>query len=107
MFKDKHLQKALFSPADFVRYANCPENLPKKYVIAYQTSALQYFKRRYKPARKIKLYSDLTIYRYDNIGFLKMTGMGSPGAVIALEELIALGGKTFINVGTAGGFESI
>jgi len=33
----------------------------------------------------------------------KMTGIGAPNATAVFEELIALGGKEFINVGTAGG----
>jgi len=61
--------------------------------------------RKYKP-KKIKLYSLLTIYVYGDIGLVRMTGIGAPNAVTVLEELIALGGKQFLNIGTSGGFNS-
>lgn len=101
-FKDKHLQEALFSPEDFVKYKKFPKNLPKKYILTYQNPAANYFRRKYKPKR-VKLYKLLTVYVYKDIGFVKLTGVGAPLAGAVLEELIALGGKTFINIGTAGG----
>ncbi len=100
--KNKHLEKSLFSPKDYVKYSKFPKNLPKKYILTFQTSVLNYFRRKYKPKR-IKLYSLLNIYRYKDIGFVKMSGIGSPNAATILEELIALGGKTFLIIGTAGG----
>jgi uridine phosphorylase len=76
--------------------------LPKKYILTYQTSALNYIRRKYKP-KKIRLYSLLSVYRYRDIGFVKLTGIGAPNAATVLEELIALGGRQFLNLGTAGG----
>ncbi len=101
-FKNKHMEISLFSPKDYIKYKKFPKNLPKKYVITYQTSALNYIKRKYK-LKKTRLYSLLTVYIHKNIGFVKMTGIGSPNAATVLEELIALGGRIFLNVGTAGG----
>lgn len=101
-FRNKHRERALFSPIDYVRYKKFPKNLPKNYIIVYLPSALDYIRRKYKP-KKIKLYSLLTIYKYKNIGFVGMTGIGSPNAATVLEELIALGGRHFLNIGTAGG----
>jgi len=102
-FKNKHVEKALLNPIDFIKYhKDFPRNLPKRYILTYQTSALNYIRRRYKP-RKIKLYSLITVYIYKNIGIVKMTGIGSPNAATVLEELIALGGRIFLNIGTAGG----
>jgi len=101
-YKNKHLEKALFNPVDYIRYNNFPRNFPKKYILTYQTYALNFIKRKYNP-KKIKLHNLLTIYVHKNVGFVKMTGMGCPHAVAILEELIALGGKQFINIGTAGG----
>lgn len=104
-FKNKHLEKALFEPQDFINYKKFSKRkLPKKYIITYQTSALNYFKRKYHP-KKIEIYSLLTIYRYKDIGFIKMKGVGSPHSAGILEELIALGGKEFLNIGTAGGLQ--
>ncbi len=101
-FKDKHLQEALFHPMDFVNYKKFPKNLPKKYIITYQAAALDFFKRKYNP-RKVKLYSLLTVYIHGGIGFVKMSGIGSPNAASVFEELVALGGRIFLNLGTAGG----
>ncbi|MEK6899036.1 MAG: nucleoside phosphorylase [Nanoarchaeota archaeon] len=103
-FKDKHLQEALFHPSDFIKYGKWKHRLPQKYIITYQTKAKNYFIRKYKP-KKIKLYSLLDIYVFKNIGFVKMTGIGAPNAVAVFEELIALGGKEFVNIGTAGGLQ--
>jgi len=103
-FRNKHLEVGLFSPSDYVKYKKFPNNLPKKYIITYQTKALNYFLRKYKGKyKKVKLYSLLTVYVYKDIGFVKMSGIGAPNAVAVFEELIALGGKEFLNIGTAGG----
>lgn len=101
-FQNKHLEEALFSPSDFVRYKKWSGKFPKKYILTYQSKALNYFIRKYQP-KKHKLYSLLNIYTYKDIGFVRMTGIGAPNAVAVFEELIALGGKKFINIGTAGG----
>ncbi len=100
--KNKHLENALFSPKDFLNYEKRPKNLPKKYIFTYQTDALNYFKRKYKP-KKINFSSILDIYVYKSIGFVKMMGIGSPNVVTIFEELVELGGKIFLSVGTAGG----
>src|SRR3989344_8118943 len=101
-FKDKHLEEALFHPIDFVNYKKWKGKFPKKYILTYQKKAESYFIRKYKPKRK-KLYSLLSILVYKDIGFVRMTGIGSPNATTIMEELVALGGKEFINIGTAGG----
>jgi len=103
-FKHKHVEKALFHPKDFVNYKKWEKiSFPNKYIIIYQESVLNYIKRKYKPLKKIRLHSLINIYRYKNLGFIKMTGTGSPNAATILEELIVLGGKEFLNIGTAGG----
>ncbi len=104
-FKNKHLQEALFHPIDYIKYNNIRGKFPTKYIITYQPRAKRYFLRKYKP-KKQKFYSLLTIYTYKDIGFVRMTGIGSPNAATVMEELIAMGGKTFLNIGTAGGLHS-
>ncbi|MEK6819674.1 MAG: nucleoside phosphorylase [Nanoarchaeota archaeon] len=101
-FKNKHLQEALFHPKDFIRYKEFEKkNFPKRYIIIYQSSAKNYFLRKYKP-KKIKEYS---IYVHKGIGLIKMAGIGAPNAVTVFEELIALGGRRFLNIGIAGGLQ--
>jgi uridine phosphorylase len=103
-FIQKHTEEALLNPKDFIKYHKFKGKLPQKYIITYQERAKKYFIRKYKP-KKIRLYSLLTIYTYKKIGFIRMTGIGSPNAAGILEELIALGGREFLNIGTAGGLE--
>ncbi len=104
-FKNKHLQEALFHPVDWMNYMKLTNRFPKKYVLTYQKSAEDYFVRKYKP-RKKEVYSLLTIFLHKDIGFVRMTGIGAPNAVAIIEEIIALGGKEFINIGTAGGLHN-
>lgn len=101
-FEDKHLQESLFSPTEFINYKKFPKDLPKKYIITYQSKAKLYFLKKYK-SKKINFHSNIPIYVHGNIGFIKLSGIGSPHAVTVIEELISLGGKEFINIGTAGG----
>ncbi|MBI2043955.1 nucleoside phosphorylase [Candidatus Pacearchaeota archaeon] len=104
-FKDKHLQESLFHPTDYIKYKKFKGKFPRKYIITYGERMKNYFLRKYK-LKKIKLYSLLTIYVYKDIGIVRMTGIGAPNAATVLEELIALGGKEFINIGTAGGLDT-
>ncbi len=101
-FTNKHLQKALFHPEDFIKYTGLKGTFPKKYILTYQKRMENYFIRTYKPKR-IKVYPLVTIHIHKNIGLVRMTGIGAPNAVTVLEELIALGGKEFLNIGTSGG----
>ena len=105
-FKNKHLEKALFNPSDYTNWASLTgkdyKNYPKKYVIIYYPSILRHFKNNYN-TKKIKLNRLITIYQYKDIGLVKMTGIGAPQASTTFEELIALGGEEFLNIGSAGG----
>jgi len=107
-FKNKHLEEALFNPQDYINWSNYLKKnykeAPKKYIIIYYPKILNYFKRKYKP-KKIKLYRLITIFQYKDVGVVYMTGIGSPHAVAIIEELIALGGKKFLNIGSAGGLK--
>ena len=105
-FENKHLHESLFSPKDYVKYRKVKrKNLPAHYILTYQRSAKAYFLRKFKP-KKLKAHGHLDIYIHKGIGFVKMNGIGSPHAVTTFEELIALGGKEFLNIGTVGGLKS-
>lgn len=91
------------NPKEFVKYAYPDKKCPPKCIIAYQSSTLNHFKRSYKFTSKIKLNNDFIIWQYKDIGFVRIPGIGSPNAVTYLEELVALGGKIFITIGSAGG----
>lgn len=106
--KHKHKEESLFSPTDWVRYKNLPKkiakSLPTKYIIIYRPRVLEYFKKKYHP-KEIEIHSNLKIQKIGNVGVVKMTGIGSPHAATAMEELIALGGGEFLNIGTSGGLQ--
>ncbi len=107
-FRNKHLEQALFNPQDYVDWRNYfkkkYKKVPKKYILIYYPKILNYFKKKYNPKR-IRLHRFITIYQYEDIGVVHITGIGSPHAVMVMEELIALGGKEFLNIGAAGGLK--
>ncbi|MBS3167625.1 nucleoside phosphorylase [Candidatus Woesearchaeota archaeon] len=107
-FKNKHLEKALINPESFTSWEKFKhlkiKNKPNKFIFIYYPYILNYFRRKYKPT-KLKLYRLLTIYQYKNIGLIPLTGIGSPNAVVVFEEIFALGGKEYINIGSAGGLD--
>ena len=105
-FKNKHLEEALFNPKDFIKYKNKPGVYPKKYIFIYSTRALNYFRRKYHP-QKIKYSGHTNVFVHKGIGLVWMSGIGGPHAGTVMEELIALGGKTFLNIGLAGGLKEV
>lgn len=107
-FPNKHLEQALFNPQDYINwneFLKKHKKVPRKYIFIYSPKVLNYFKKKYKPKR-IKLYSLVTIYQYKDVGVVRMTGIGSPHVATVMEELIALGGKEFLNIGIAGGLKN-
>ena len=106
-FNKKHLEQALFEPGDFVNYKKWDKRkFPKKVIITYQRSLLEYFKREYAGKyESLEFVDGHKVLKYGKVGFIKMAGIGSTHAATVFEELIALGAKEFINIGTAGGLD--
>jgi len=108
-YLNKHLEEALFNPKDFLKYKKFnKKNFPKKMIITYQLSALEYFKRKYRGMYNVFNFSKnqkIYILKKGNVAFVKMTGIGAPHAVTFFEEFIELGIKKIINIGTAGGLQ--
>ena len=104
-FNRKHLEEALFNPGDYVDYKKLDSrSFPKKMVVTYQSAPLRYFKRKYAGKYKILRFAgNHDVLKYGQVGLIRMTGIGSPHAITIFEELIAMGAKEFINIGTAGG----
>jgi uridine phosphorylase len=105
-FRNKHREVALFSAENYVRWAkNIAKNRsakPEKFILIYYPYLLNYFKRKYG-SNTINVNRLIRIHQYKNIGVVLLTGIGSPHAVVVLEEIIALGGKEFLNIGSCGG----
>lgn len=105
-FPNKHLLTSAFSPEDSLDKQKFRKNFPKKWIIVYPAPWMRrHLIKRYRVKDMgFKAISDLFIF--GKIGFIIMRGIGSPHAAATLEEVIARGGKEFINVGTAGGLQS-
>ncbi|RLG12446.1 hypothetical protein DRN73_02560 [Candidatus Pacearchaeota archaeon] len=104
-FKNKQVAEALFSPEEFIQYKKWDKRkFPKKIIITYQKSVLNYFRKKFRGKyKRLKLYLNDEVLIYKKIGFLYVKGIGAPNIVTIVEELIALGAKEFINMGSAGG----
>lgn len=75
---------------------------PKIILVCYQQSTLQHFLEN-KPEMKLSdAFSHLYLIENDQVGILGGWGMGAPALAVKLEELISLGVKKFIAIGTAG-----
>lgn len=77
--------------------------VPKTVLVCYQQSTMQYLLKKYpefQPSSAVPHF-----YTLDNgqVGILGDWGVGAPGLAIKMEELVVLGAKRFIAVGTAGG----
>ncbi len=108
-FNNKHQQKALFNAHTFVAWKKTKKKIgvrfPPKWIIIFDRKLLARFKRKHSKAKKINIASAMETYVLPHMGIVRMTGIGSPHAVTVFEELIALGGKEFIVIGTAGGLD--
>ena len=94
----------MFTPDEFVKYKNWDKkNFPHKIIITYDKKTIGHFKRKFMGKYKIIKIAGDPLLLYKNIGIIYSFGIGSPFAATLLEELIAMGGKEFINMGTAGG----
>lgn len=105
---NKHTERALFSAHDYLRhYPPNAKDLPSKYILTYQKSPLVHFMEKHSGNQElIKVNGSLKIHKMGDVGFVKFDGIGAPYAVAYFEEMIALGGKEFINMGTAGGLQT-
>lgn len=103
--QDKFRFPAVIEPQGFKNYKRWNEkDFPSKYILTYQSRALDYFSRAY-PHVAIPFGGTEGLLVHDGIGFAKISGIGAPHAATVFEELIAVGGTEFLNLGTAGGLQ--
>lgn len=102
--KSKFNSKSPLYPLISKKNKNLLKKFPKKYLLIYSKTTMNYLRKKYK-LKKIKELSNyqMEYYIHNNISIVRMVGIGSPHAVVVFEELIAFGGKIFLNIGTAGG----
>lgn len=73
---------------------------PESVLICYQSSTMKYLLKthpEFQPSGAVTHF-----YTDGQVGILGDFGVGAPGLAIKMEELIALGAKRFIAIGTAG-----
>jgi len=76
---------------------------PETVLICYQRSTMEYLLKEYPKFQSCKEVTHLYLSDEKEVGILGDWGVGAPGLAIKMEELIALGAKRFVAVGTAGG----
>ena len=77
--------------------------LPETVLICYQRSTMEFLLKGYPEFKPSKAVTHFYINEEGTAGILGDWGVGAPGLAIKMEELIALGIKKFIAIGTAGG----
>jgi len=104
-FKNKHSRQAMFSAKEFMKYSTktgfIPIKVPRDIIICYSSGLFAYIKKKEKYKSYRAVNGTLLVTR-DGIGVFADFGIGAPAVAAALEELIAMGAKRFISIGTAG-----
>ena len=113
-YRGKHAHEAFFAPSDFLAYLRqtCGLELskaPDGIILCYQRRLLNHVLdvEGLDPDQRPRTYRGLvTLAATDHrVGVLGGFGIGSPVAAALLEELIALGTRRFISIGTAGSLQ--
>lgn len=76
--------------------------IPETVLVCYQSSTMKYLLREHPECQPSQVLSHFYTIDDGQVGILGDWGVGAPGLAIKVEELIALGAKRFIAVGTAG-----
>lgn len=110
-FAGKHAHDAFFSPADFVAYKReqgpYPDFVvPGGVILSYQPSLVRHILAT-EETEQVNFANGMTLLSDTGgrIGVIGGFGIGAPAASTILEELIALGVRRFISMGTAGSLQ--
>lgn len=108
-FKNKYAKKALFSPNELIEcqkragkfYKGKP---PRGVIFCYEQELQNYILKKHKTKKVKNPYGDMYLLPETNnkIAIISNFGFGAPAIAVILEELIAIGVKKFISIGTAG-----
>ncbi|MDD2717713.1 MAG: nucleoside phosphorylase [Candidatus Wallbacteria bacterium] len=111
-FKNKIHEKSLFSPQDFLSYSRKRDRLvqpeiPSCAIICFQKSLLNYLIEKYETVQVPCIEENFRILSREGckIGLTGCFGIGAPSSAAVLEELIALGVKKIVSIGTAGSLQ--
>ncbi len=99
----------MFTPADFMNYlkkirAYPRFNPPEGVILCYHKSLLDYILNKHETTKAKGLYKPLYLLKETGgrAAVIGDFGIGAQAVITVLEELIALGVRRFISVGTAG-----
>lgn len=95
--------------ADFQPHIKCKQgDIAKIVLLPGDPGRVEKIIKYWDSSRKISFNREFLVYtgKYKNIPIsVCSTGVGCPGAAIAVEELANLGAETFIRIGTCGGLK--
>ncbi len=105
--KDAQLYRPIVSAETYMDYKKMNGHLdnfvaPKIVLICYQNSTIDYLLNEHPDYQLCPSFSSLYLSADGQTGILGGWGMGAPGLSVKMEQLIALGVKQFIAIGTAG-----
>jgi uridine phosphorylase len=108
-YKNKHNENSIFSPADFVAYMSelgrySDFKPPEGVILCYTGNVIAYATANYTVTTVDGISSGIHLFNEtDNrVGIIGNFGIGAPMVIAIVEELIALGAKSFVSIGMAG-----
>jgi uridine phosphorylase len=108
--ENKHLSDAFFSPNEYIEYIRKDGKLldfvaPKGVIFIYNSALLQYIIDNEETIEIQGFFGKFYLLKKHGIGVSGKAGIGPSGVSTVLEQLVALGTKKFISIGTAGGLQ--
>jgi uridine phosphorylase len=110
--KNKQAEKALFTPHDFWAYLKKRGRAngfkaPSGVILCYQSNLMKHILDNHQTTRGEGYHQGLYLLNETggNVAVMGSFGIGAPAAVAVFEELIALGPRKFVSVGTAGSLQ--
>lgn len=108
----KYLSEAFFSPDEYIAYVKREGRLadfvvPKGVIFIYNSSLLKYIIENEDVVEVEGFLGNFLYLKKYNVSVSGKAGIGPSGVVTVLEELVALGVKHFISIGTAGGLQKV